>query len=525
VSAVRQYDATDEDVAVVIGSGPGGATLALELTQAGLPVVMFEAGPWIDNENFVDDEGVAYGMLTWMDPRLATGTWSVAQNYPASPAWMGKVVGGTSTFWTGLTPRFKAHEFRTQSVYGDIEGASLADWPITLEELAPYYARAERAMGVSHRQGRPPMPANNHYKVLAEGARRIGYRHYATGPYATNVVPYDGRPGTVQDGFSMQGDRSRSKWSSLVSEIPKALATRNLELRTRSQVVQITLGSDGCANGVIYADSDGRLHRQRARFVAVAGNAIETPRLLLMSATARHSDGLANSSGEVGRNYTHHANGVLYAEFADEVHMYRGEQMAGIVGDESRHDPSRGFVGGYNLEMVGQGLSAFSMFIKPGGWGRDFAAQMEAYTRTAAAWILGEDLPRSTNRVTLSAHLRDQFGLPAPEVHSDDHPNDVAMVEHGYAQAEKLYLAVGALRTTRAPAFTAGHNMGTTRMSADPARGVVNSFGQAHDIPNLFVSDGSVFTTSAAANPTLTIVALVYRQAEFILAELAAHRL
>lgn len=511
------FDHDDSDVVVIIGSGPGGSTLALELVQAGLRVVMLEAGPMISNEEFVNDERTAFDQLSWTDPRLAMGTWTLAHDFPNLPAWMGKAVGGTALLWTGLTPRFKAHEFLARSTYGTIPGAALQDWPITLETLAPYYGRAEMKMGTSHRQGRRPLPANNAYKVFANGADRIGYRHYATGPYATNVEPYDGRPGTVQDGFSSQGDKGRSKWTPLVSEIPKSLATGLLDLRTSSRAVQITLGRDGRADGVVYADADGHLHRQVASVVSVAGNAIETPRLLLQSATSGHRDGLGNSSGHVGRNYMRHTTGVLYAEFPDEVHMYRGESMAGIINDESRHDPARGFAGGYYLEMIAQGLPSFTTFMTPGGWGPDFTSKVEAYTRTAAMWICGEDMPRASNRVTLHDTLTDALGLPIPEVHYDDHANDAAMREHAYAQGEKLFGSVGAVRTTRAPAMPSGHNLGTARMAVSRTDGVVNEFGQTFDVPNLFVSDGSIFTTGAAANPTLTIMALVLRQAEYLL--------
>ncbi len=212
-----------------------------------------------------------------------------------------------------------------------------------------------------------------------------------------------------------------------------------------------------------------------------------------------------------------HTTGVVYAEFEKPVHMYRGEPMAGIVTDESRHDPSRGFVGGYNLELFAQGVPSFTTFMAPGTWGREFTSRVEAYTRTAGIWICGEDLPRESNRVTLCEDLVDDLGLPAPEVHYDDHPNDESMREHAYRQAELVYSAVGALRLTRAPAMPSGHNMGTARMSSDRSAGVVNEFGQTFDVPNLFVSDGSIFATSAAANPTLTIVALVMRQADYVI--------
>jgi choline dehydrogenase-like flavoprotein len=510
----------DADVAVVIGSGPGGATLALELANAGQRVVLFEAGPWIDPEQFVNDDRLAFAQMSWTDPREATGTWSLARDFPGSPAWMGKLVGGTANVWTGVTPRFKAHELRARQTYGDVPRSTLVDWPLALADLEDGYVRAEKAVGSSHRHGRPPLPANNNYTVVANGAQRIGYRHYATGPYAVNAEPYDGRPATIQDGFASQGDKQRSKWTPLVREIPRALATGRVDLRTRSQVVQITLGADGRADGVVYASPDGLLRRQPARIVAIAANAVETPRLLLLSAARGHENGLANGSGQVGRNYMRHTSGVVYAEFERPVHMYRGEPMAGVIADESRHDPSRGFVGGYYFEMISQGLASFSQFNEPGGWGAAFARRMEAYTRTSALWICGEDLPQAGNRVTLSETVTDGLGLPIPVVHYDDHPNDIAMREHAYRRAEQLYRAVEAIRVTTAPPLPSGHNMGTARMSTAPEDGVVDSYGRAHEVGNLFVSDASVFPTSAAANPTLTILALVYRQASRIIDEL-----
>ncbi len=189
---------------------------------------------------------------------------------------------------------------------------------------------------------------------------------------------------------------------------------------------------------------EGNLHRQRARVVCVAGNAIETPRLLLMSGSAMFPDGLANSSGQVGRNYMRHTTGSVYAQFDKPVNMHRGETMAGLIADESRHDPSRGFAGGYYLETLSLGVPFLAAFADPGAWGPAFTAILDGYANTAGLWIVGEDMPQETNRVTLNASVTDKHGLPVPNVHFDDHPNDVAMRDHGYRQAELLYEAVGA---------------------------------------------------------------------------------
>jgi choline dehydrogenase-like flavoprotein len=339
-------DQRDEAI-VIVGSGAGGGTLAYELTTRGLPVVLLEAGPYLRNEDYINDEWEAFDQMAWVDPRTTSGTWRVAKDFPDLPTWIVKAVGGTTTHWSGATPRFKAHEFAARSTYGEIEDASLLDWPLTLEELEPYYDKAEIAMGSTHTHGRKALPANNNYKVFAGGAERVGYRYYSTGPYATNAEPYDGRPASIQDGFNFQGDKNKSKWSTLVREIPRAEATGLLDLRPDSHVVQITHNAAGRADGVLYLDRHGNLQRQAAKLVAVAANSIETPRLLLMSASPLFPDGLANSSGQVGRNYMRHTTGSVFARFDQPVHMYRGETMAGVIADESRHDSSRGFVGGY----------------------------------------------------------------------------------------------------------------------------------------------------------------------------------
>ena len=511
-----------EPTVVIIGSGAGGGTMAHELATRGIGCVVLEAGPYLTHDDYVNDEWPAFNQMAWLDLRTTSGSWRVAKDFPNLPTWIVKAVGGTTTHWAGATPRFMAHEFRARSTYGDVAGANLIDWPIDADELAPWYDQAEVAIGSSHRHGRPPMPANNNYIVLANGAERTGYRHYATGPYGTNTEPYDDRPGSNQDGFNFQGDKGKSKWSTLVREIPRAAATGHCEIRPRSQATKIIHDDAGRVTSVEYLDADGGLHAQAARVVCVAGNSIETPRLLLMSASSLHPDGLANSSGQVGRNYLRHLTGSVYATFDQPVHMYRGETMAGLVADEARHDPARGFVGGYYLETLSLGPAFLASFIEPGEWGRSFTEKMDAYERTAGLWIVGEDMPQETNRVTLNPDVTDDRGLPVPNVHFDDHDNDVAMREHAYGSADRIYDAVGARSTHHTPPYPSTHNLGTCRMSERAEDGVLNRWGQAHDVANLFVSDGSVMTTGGAANPTLTIVALAMRQADHIATELAA---
>ena len=280
-------------------------------------------------------------------------------------------------------------------------------------------------------------------------------------------------------------------------------------------MLKIEHDATGKVTAVVYADKDGKIQRQKVRVVCVAGNSIESPRILLNSASSMFPDGLANSSGQVGRNYMRHMTGSVYAVFEKPVHMYRGTTMAGIIRDEAKHDPSRGFVGGYEMETLSLGIPFMAAFLNPGAWGREFTSAMDGYPNMAGMWLVGEDMPQETNRISLSS-VKDKHGMPVADVHFDDHPNDIAMRNYAYGQGVKLYEAVGATRAYPTPPYPSTHNLGTNRMSEKARDGVVNKHSQTHDIKNLFVSDGSQFTTGGAENPTLTIVTLAIRQAEFI---------
>ncbi len=511
-----KYDLNNDGVVVVIGSGAGGGTLSNELAQKGIDVVCLEAGPRVEMDDFVNNEWANFVQISWLDKRTTSGSWRVAKDFGGLPAWIVKAVGGSTVHWAGASLRFQEHEFKVKSTYGEIAGANLLDWPLTLQELEPYYARAEDKMGVTGTNDIPRLPGNNNFKVLAAGAKRLGYKEFHTGNMAINSQERDGRGSCQQIGFCFQGCKSGAKWSTLISEIPKGEATGKLEVRPNSQVLQIQHDDSGKVTGVLYADKDGKQQVQKARAVAVAGNSIESPRLLLNSASAKFPDGLANSSGMVGRNYMRHMTGSVYAIFDKPVNMYRGTTMAGIIKDEARYDPSRGFAGGYEMETLALGLPFMAAFLDPGAWGRDFTSAIDGYENMAGMWLVGEDMPQEKNGVTLHATEKDQFGLPVPNVNFDDHPNDIAMRNHAFKQGSAVYAAVGANRLIETPPYPSTHNLGTNRMSEKAKDGVVNKHGQTHDIKNLFISDGSQFTTGAAENPTLTIVTLAIRQAEYI---------
>ena len=329
------FDFNDDSVVVVIGSGAGGGTLANELCQKGAKVVLLEAGARQSPATFINDEWKSFIQLAWLDPRTTSGTWRVAKDFPGLPAWICKTVGGSTAHWAGASLRFQPHEFMARTTYGDIKGATLLDWPLTLKELEPYYTRAEDKMGVTRTHGIPGLPGNNNFKVMYAGASKLGYKECNTGHMAINSRPRDGRGSCLQIGFCFQGCKSDAKWSTLTAEIPKAEATGKLDLRPESQVVRIEHNDAGKVTSVVYHDSAGKQQRQKARAVCVAGNSIETPRLLLLSTSSKFPDGLANSSGQVGKNYMRHMTGSVYAVFKDEVNMYRGTTMAGIIQDEA----------------------------------------------------------------------------------------------------------------------------------------------------------------------------------------------
>ncbi len=513
---MNKIDYNDDSAVLIIGSGAGGGTLANELCQKGIKVIILEAGKRQSSNTFVNNEWEAFSQLAWLDKRTTSGNWRVAKDFPNLPAWICKTVGGTTTHWAGASLRFRDFEFKAKTTYSNIDKANLLDWPLELKDLEPYYDKAEDKMGVTRTNGIPGLPGNNNFKVMYAGAKKLGYKNVHTGRMAINSRPRNGRGSCLQLGFCFQGCKSGAKWSTLYTEIPAAESTGNLDLREGAHVLKIEHNDKGLASAVEYVDSEGNHRKQKARIVCVAGNSIETPRLLLNSHSSMFPDGMANSSGQVGRNYMRHTTGSVYAMFDKEVNFHRGTTMAGIIQDESYHEPKRGFAGGYELETLALGLPFMAAFLNPGAWGKDFSHALENYKYLAGMWIVGEDMPQEANGVTLNSSEKDQYGMPVPNVHYDDHANDIAMRNHAYKQGKEVYNAVGAKHFYEVPPYPSTHNLGTCRMSAKAADGVCNKWGQTHDIKNLFISDGSQFTTGAAVNPTLTIVTLAIRQADYI---------
>ncbi len=500
----RDFALNDDSVVVVVGSGAGGGTLSNELAQKGIDVVCLEAGSRLMLTNIENDPPLMNERMGWNDRRMG------------ARVWLCKTVGGTTMRWSGISLRIQEHEFKPRTTYGHLEDTTLIDWPLTLEELAPYYDQAEDKMGVTGTHGIPPSFETSSYKVLKAGGRKIGYKEITSTRTAINSIARDGRPGCLQIGFCNSGCKIGAKWSTLYTEIPKAEATDHFELRTGAMVLKINHDDSGKVIGVVYTDAAGKLHEQKVRAVAVAGNVVETTRLLLNSASTTFPDGLGNSSGHLGRNYMRHMSSFIFAVMPGPVNFHRGTRAAGLIMDEQYHKPDRGFSGGYFIESLGSDPDTTLAFV--GGWGKSTASFIEQYSHLAGATIVGEDPPQASNRIVLHPTERDQYGLPVPVLEFAMHPNSDAMQRHANSKTTELYESLGAtdIRATEGDEVSACHNMGVARMSVSPDDGVTNRWGQTHDISNLFVSDGSVFTSSAAANPTLTIVALAIRQADHI---------
>ena len=511
------YDLNDNSVVVIIGSGAGGGTVGSELVKRGIKVVCLEAGPRLGLNDIVNNESEMFGKLSWLDRRIGEG-----YAPDGFPVWSVKGVGGTTTHWTACCPRLQDFEFKSLSTYGQLEDCNLADWPVTLEEMSPWYEQAEFMMGVTGTNGIERLPGSANFKVMEAAARSIGYEDIDTYNMAINSAPRDGRPACLQLGFCNSGCAINAKWTTLFTHIPQAEQTAFYDLRPESMVTRIVTDDNGKATAVRYVDRAGVEHEQQARVVCVAANVVETTRLLLNSSTSQHPNGLANSSDQVGRNYMRHVMAMVFGVMPGEVNWHKGTTCAGVIRDEVKHDPDRGFAGGFQYHLLALGPEYIANNLIPGGWGKDYANLMLDYDKLAGVIITGEDPPQATNRITLQPTEVDQFGLPVPVVTYNKHPNTDAMLEYGYEKGRQMYESLGATEVFTHEGFGATHNMGTCRIGDDPATSVCNSYGQTHDIDNLFVSDGSLFTTAGSANPTLTIISLMLRQADYLADQIEA---
>jgi choline dehydrogenase-like flavoprotein len=535
--------ATDQAVDfVVVGAGAAGGILAKELSTAGFSVVVLEQGPWRRNEDFTHDE-LGNWFLNAMLPspndfpqtfRRDASERAQVQTQPP-PLLYAQGVGGSSVHFTANFWRMRPIDFRERSRLGPITGTGFADWPVTYDELEPYYARVDWEIGVSGAPGPsdpprsrpyplPPMPVKSSGVIMESAARQLGLNAQPA-PLAILSQPYDGRSACVHCGYCMgYGCEMGAKSSTLVTMFPKAMASGNCEVRTGATVLRVETDAAGRATGVVYAASDGVEHRQAARAVVLAANGAETPRLLLLSSSAQQPDGLANSSGLVGRYMMWNAHGEVYASFEHPLNEYKSVQATRIIHDFYDSDPARGFYGGGGMDarMIPGPLlfAAFGLPPDAPQWGPDYKRTLrELYTHTMEIASATTSLPLETNTVTLDPDVKDRLGRPALRATYSDHPDDLKMVEFLNARATELLEAAGARRIWAVPvegSTIGAHLLGTCRMGSDPRTSVVDRYHRSHDVPNLFICDGSSFVTSGRGQPTMTIMALAFRAAEHI---------
>lgn len=509
---------------LIIGAGAAGAAFAWSLAETRMRIVCLEQGDWMDPAQY-PTTGMDWEWRQLGDMALSPNTRKRPSDYPvddsASPIAISNfnAVGGSTILYAGHFPRLHPSDFRTKTLDGVGE-----DWPIDYPQLAPYYAENDRMMGVAGLPGDPayppgkemplpPVPLGKLGETVARGFDRLGW-HWWPSDSAIATRDYAGRARCINLGPCITGCAQGAKASTDVTYWPVAVRS-GVEVRTRCRVREITVGADGLADGVVYYDGDGVERRQKAEIVVVACNGVGTPRLLLHSKSKQFPDGLANSSGLVGKNLMFHPYGMVTALFEERLDGHKGPTGCGLMSQEFYEtDLSRGFVRGYSFEIVrGMGPMSTALWAMGAGrlpWGdRHHELFASTFGHTAGLLAICEDLPEERNRVTLSPDLADAHGIPAPKIEYRLSENSQRMLAHGVERAKEALVAAGAIQTwVESPLRVAGwHLMGTARMGTDPKRSVVNAWGRAHDVKNLFVIDGSVFPTAGAVNPTCTIQA------------------
>ena len=500
--------------AVVIGTGAGGAPLIARLASAGLSVVALEAGThWDPSHEFPTDE-VAQGKLFWTDERLSAGDDPVAFGSNNS----GTGVGGSTLHYTAYTPRPHPDDFRLRGDFG-----VGVDWPLTYEDLEPYFDELEQFLGVSgptpYPWGPPrkssyrfgPLPLNGAALLMERACKSLGIQ---TSPAANAALsaPYfqpghGWRPACTNRGFCQAGCSTGAKASMDVTFIPAALAA-GAELRPESFVTNIEIDASGAVSSVVYM-RHGTEHRQRCRTLFVCAGAIETPRLLLLN-------GLATSSGQVGRNFMAHPGLQVWGQFDEDIRPYKG--IPGGLISEATHRPANAdFAGGYLLQSIGVMPVTYAVQLARGKglWGQALHDHMNRYNHTAGINILGECLPSSANYLDLSGEL-DERGLPKPRVHFTNGENEHRLNAHAEAVMRQIWEAAGAREVWSFPRNA--HTIGTCRMGGDSDSAVVDRNGRSFEIPNLYISDNSTFPSALSVNPALTIMAIALRTADQFIA-------
>jgi choline dehydrogenase-like flavoprotein len=536
------YKPSEEVDFVIVGSGAAGGVLAKELSTNGFRVVVLEQGPYLTPADFSHDE-----VKVWINHQLTNNPAIQPTTFRKTPqdqahtqqsVMYGRCVGGSSVHFTANFWRFHEIDFIEHSKVGDIPGAALADWPITYADLEPYYTKVEWEIGVSGLAGAspfdpprskpypmPPLPVKGNGVVFERAARKLGY-HPFPAPMAILSQPRPGRSACINCGFCLGfGCEVGAKSTSLSAAIPVAEATGRCEIRPNSYVHKVELDKNGRATGVLYFDSKKNTQLQKAKAVILSANGAETSRLLLLSSSGQSPNGLANSSGYVGKHLMPNSGNIACGVFEEPLNDYKGFCVSRIMHDFYELDHQKlGFYGGGGLDARFDFTPAsFAMGGLPPDtpkWGKDFKkALRHNFTRTVEIFSHGTSLAVESNSISLDPDVKDAWGLPALRMTYKDHPSDLKMMEWMSARAMELLDAAGATKKWAQPVQEtqfAVHLLGTCRMGNNPKTSVINADHRTHDVPNLFLCDGSSLVTSGRGQPTMTIMALAFRAADRI---------
>ena len=552
------------DVAV-IGLGAAGGVAVLPLARAGLKIAGIEAGTWMDPRQFRADEihNNVRGQVTSVSkttremPTFRESRSAPARRAPNHP--MMNAIGGTSIHYWAQSWRLKPWDFRvrTETVrrYGASTipaGSTLEDWPLSYDVLEPYYDLVEREIGVSGKAGNlqgkldptgnifegsrqreypmPPLRGTDFIERMAEAARKLGWHPFHP-PAAINSQPYRGRPSCAYHGYCATGGcHISAKNSTAVTTIPEAVKTKNLTIFDRAQVTRILAGADGRVTGVQYLRG-GKEYFQPARVVLLASYTYENSRLLLLSKSKPYPNGLANQHGQVGRHYFGHysgtAAGSAIALFPFDINNWYGTPAQGTTVDDWADDQfdhaGLGFIGGTSLHVHTEThpIDAAAIdFGRAPRWGSRWKAFIrENAGRWNASYLQTSTFPYEDTFLDLDDAARDPLGDPVCRITTALRPNETRAVAYAQEKMEEWFRAAGAIEVLKPPPpgpIVSTHAYGGTRMGDNPETNVVNRWGFAHDAPNLGILGASVMGTSGARNPTLTVQALAWRTAEYL---------
>lgn len=514
---MRHYPDEEELDAVIIGTGAGGAPLLAKLAKAGLKVVALEAGPWFESpaEEFPTDEMAA--PIYWPGENLTEG--DPAEVLGANTSGTG--VGGSMLHWGAFCPRPDQRDLQLHT-----ETGMGVDWPVQYDELLPYYEEIEQFLGVSGPNPYPwdpgrryptgPVPVNGPGQLMLRGYEKIGLRA-SPAPIAAlsqtyHRPEYGDRAACVNRGFCHQGCRNGAKGTMDATYLPWAVK-KGAEIRPHCFVTGFEQDSTGKLTAVLFQDSSDKAkpvsRRQRARNVFLCAGGIETPRLLLHT-------GLANGSGQVGKNYMGHVSAQVWGTFPEPVRMNKGFPATVISEDTVRpHDAD--FVGGYLVQSLGVVPVTWATGVARGRglYGTALTRYLSDYNFVAGLGAHGETLPSDDNYISLSDSVKDEYGVPRPVVHFSYGKNELAIQKHAIKVMTEAWEAAGARDIWHMP--RTAHTVGACRMGSDPEKSVVDSYGRSHEIPNLYVIDNSIFPSTLSANPAITIMALSLRGADAFL--------